>query len=72
MDHAALWSSDLDMYPALEALTETRVRSTLHYAPNKTSAELIATADESIALTCKKLLRTLRKITATSFLIAAA
>ncbi len=57
MDEAWLWSSDLDMYPALDALTETRVQTTLLYAPRTTSRELVACADRSVALTVKNLLR---------------
>lgn len=58
MDEIELWTSDLDFYPVLEALVNTRVRSTLRYDPRKTSDELPSYADIATPITLKDYLRT--------------
>jgi hypothetical protein len=48
MDVAQLFLNDLDFFPLLEALTDTKVVSELCYRPSKTAAELIEAADRSV------------------------
>lgn len=47
MDVARLFLNDLDFFPLLEALTDTRVVSELCYRPKKTAAELVEASDRS-------------------------
>ena len=47
MGTARLFLSDLDFFPLLEAITDTRVISELFYRPGKTAPELIEVADLS-------------------------
>ena len=46
---ARLFLNDLDFFPLLEALTDTKVTSELFYRPGKTAPELIEAADTSEA-----------------------
>jgi uncharacterized LabA/DUF88 family protein len=45
IEEAVLITNDLDFYPLLDALTQTRVRTILRYVPGKTSELLIEAAD---------------------------
>lgn len=42
---ARIFASDLDFFPLLDALTNTKVRSELYYGPTRTPSELIEAAD---------------------------
>jgi hypothetical protein len=47
IDTARLFLNDLDFYPLLDLLTNTRVKSELYYVASKTSEEMISAADIS-------------------------
>ena len=54
MDTAEIVASDLDYYPLLDALVQTRVRTVLWYDLDKTTPELIRTADQARPLNLQK------------------
>jgi len=50
MDEAVFFLSDLDFYPLIEAINQTRVSTRLIYEDGHASSELLATADYATAL----------------------
>lgn len=56
-EEAIIITNDLDFYPLLEALTQTKTTSTLIYVVGKTSENLIEAADVARPLSLKQYLR---------------
>lgn len=48
IDFAEIITSDLDLYPLFEALTQTNTRGILKYDPRRTAQELIYAADQAV------------------------
>ena len=54
IETAVIVTNDLDFYPLLDAMTQTRVRTELRYDRDKTSAALIEAADFAIPLSLRE------------------
>jgi len=50
IDYAEIITSDLDLYPLFEALTQTKTRGILRYDKERTTKELIYSADQATPL----------------------
>jgi uncharacterized LabA/DUF88 family protein len=50
-DEIHVYTSDADLYPAFDALQNTRSRGVLYFQPGRTANELIFSADRAVAIT---------------------
>ncbi|MGG7568414.1 NYN domain-containing protein [Rhodovulum sp. DZ06] len=50
IDGAQIFTSDMDFFPLLEALQNSKTRTALYYDPDRTNPDLISVADVSIPL----------------------
>lgn len=61
VDEISIITSDLDFYPVFEALAETKARGVLFYDPDRTSKELIYSADVAEPLNYERIVSFLHK-----------